>query len=80
MARRILARRGNDHPFDALLAYGDVGHPIPYAYYPLGGDRGHLPFAVGGTARGTAKAQADAWPKILAFLDTAAHRRLSGKT
>jgi dienelactone hydrolase len=67
MAKRIAARRGS-RAGDTLIAYDDVGHPIPYAYVPLAGDRAHAPFAVGGTTDGMARAQADAWPRLLAFL------------
>jgi dienelactone hydrolase len=67
MAKRILDRR-RGRSGDALIAYDDVGHPIPYAYVPLAGDRAHAPFAVGGTTEGMARAQAEAWPRILAFL------------
>ncbi|MFI4936506.1 MAG: acyl-CoA thioesterase/BAAT N-terminal domain-containing protein [Caulobacterales bacterium] len=78
MARRIMARLGGRHPYtDAMVAYDDVGHPVPYVYAPLEGDRRHVKFAVGGTVEGAAKAQADAWPRILAFLETAAHRALT---
>lgn len=73
MAEHLLARlRRNHHPYpDELLAYHDVGHPIPYAYLPLAGDRRHSRFAVGGSVHGYANALQDAWPKVLAFLDRA---------
>ena len=74
MAQRIMARlKARGHPYpDALAAYDRVGHPVPYAYIPLAGDRRHARFDVGGTPPGTARAQADAWPRILAFLAAAA--------
>jgi dienelactone hydrolase len=74
MAQRITARlKARGHPYaDQLVAYDQVGHPIPYAYIPLAGDRQHARFDVGGTPAGAARAQADAWPKILAFLAAAA--------
>jgi dienelactone hydrolase len=70
MADRIgeRLRRANHEYSDKSIAYDDVGHPIPYAYLPSGGERTSARFAVGGTAEGTAKAQADAWPAILQFL------------
>lgn len=78
MADRIMTRlKLHHHPYaDELLAYDDVGHPIPNAYLPLAGDREHSRFAVGGTPEGSAKALADSWPKVLAFLDSAARRSL----
>lgn len=80
MAGRIMARLRGRHPYpDVMVAYDDVGHPIPYAYTPLGGDRRRAALDVGGTEAGTAKAQADAWPKILAFLEAAAHRSVRGE-
>ncbi len=72
MASHILARRRGLHDADQMLTYDDVGHPIPYAYLPTNGRQQELPFAVGGTAEGTARAQADAWPRILKFLKAAA--------
>jgi dienelactone hydrolase len=74
MARRIMARlREHGHAFaDQLLEFENVGHPIPYLYVPINGDRQHSRFAVGGTVQGTVKAQAEAWPRIIAFLQSAA--------
>lgn len=78
MADRIVARlKRHNHPYpDQLLAYPGVGHPVPYAYLPLAGDRSRSRFAVGGTPEGYAKAQSDAWPKMVAFLNAAAARVL----
>jgi dienelactone hydrolase len=70
MALRVMARRRH-RVGDELVAYSDVGHPIPYAWLPSGGERSRLKFAVGGTQAGTAMAEADAWPRILAFLTKA---------
>ncbi|GAA0564023.1 acyl-CoA thioester hydrolase/BAAT C-terminal domain-containing protein [Rhizomicrobium electricum] len=76
MAKRIMARRG-PRIGDELLSYDDVGHPIPYTYVPLGGDKGGESFAVGGTLQGEAKAQRNAWPHIVAFLKKAAEHGLA---
>jgi dienelactone hydrolase len=79
MAQRLMDRLHRFHHgyADESIAYDDVGHPIPYAYLPAGGERGGLTFAVGGTTAGTARAQADAWPRILAFLDKASRAALA---
>jgi dienelactone hydrolase len=60
---------------DEQLKYVHVGHAIPFVYLPTSGRWQDSPFAVGGTPDGMAKAQADAWPKILKFLSDAAERR-----
>jgi pimeloyl-ACP methyl ester carboxylesterase len=78
MANRIMARRGHAYS-DALVAYDEVGHPIPYTYAPLRGDFSHEKFAVGGTVHGTVKAQADAWPRILEFLEDAASKSTTAR-
>jgi hypothetical protein len=74
MAERLSARlQRYKHGFaDRSIVYDQVGHPIPFAYLPTGGERGGSRFAVGGTAQGTAEAQANAWPAVLRFLDEAA--------
>ncbi len=74
MAERIVERlrRAHHRYADLLVVYQDVGHPIPWAYIPTGGERQQLRFAVGGTPSGTARAQADAWPRIVSFLRAAA--------
>ncbi|MEO7455540.1 MAG: acyl-CoA thioesterase/bile acid-CoA:amino acid N-acyltransferase family protein [Gemmatimonadaceae bacterium] len=54
------------------LVYPDAGHLIGKAYMPVGSTRvagGRI--ETGGTRQGNAAAQADAWPKVLAFLGTA---------
>jgi dienelactone hydrolase len=76
MAKRIIARRG-PRIGDELLSYDDVGHPIPYTYVPLGGDKGGESFAIGGTLQGEAGAQRNAWPHIVAFLKKAAEHGLA---
>jgi dienelactone hydrolase len=54
---------------DTLLVYADAGHLIGKYYLPAGSTRiagGRI--ETGGTARANARAQADAWPKVVAFL------------
>jgi dienelactone hydrolase len=77
MAGRIMARlRRNAHAFpDQALIYPGVGHPIPYAYLPTRGRWADSPLDVGGGPEGMARAQADAWPRILKFLSDAAARQ-----
>jgi pimeloyl-ACP methyl ester carboxylesterase len=76
MAQRIEARRRRfgRAAGDQLVIYPGVGHPIPYAYLPVRQHDADGPFAVGGTPEGEARAQADAWPRILRFLTDAAAR------
>ena len=76
MAARIEARRRRfgRAAADQLVVYPGVGHAIPYAYLPVRQRDADGPFAVGGTPLGEARAQADAWPRILRFLTEAAAR------
>ena len=74
MANSILARRRRlgGFPSDMLLAYPGAGHLIGKVYLPagstvVGGGR----LETGGTPEGNAAAQADAWPRVLAFLRAA---------
>jgi dienelactone hydrolase len=78
MAERIEARRKRfgRAAGDQLVIYPGVGHPIPYAYLPVRQRDADGPFAVGGTPQDAARAQADAWPRILRFLTDAAARSL----
>jgi pimeloyl-ACP methyl ester carboxylesterase len=73
MAERIMRRlRLYRHAYqDQSVTFVDVGHSIPYVYLPTRGNWGDSPFAIGGTAEGMAKAQANAWPQILKFLSDA---------
>jgi len=73
MANRILDRlRRNNHPYaDQHLSYDAVGHWIPCEFLPTAGDRQKMKLVLGGTAEGTAAAQADSWPRILWFLTQA---------
>jgi dienelactone hydrolase len=57
---------------DTLLVYAGAGHRIGKAYVPAGTTRmagGRL--ETGGSARANAAAQADAWPRVLRFLERA---------
>jgi len=73
MAERIMERlRRNRHPYgDGLLSYEEAGHWLPTAYVPMRGLRKGMKVAIGGTPEGTARAQADSWPKILRLLTSA---------
>jgi hypothetical protein len=73
MAERIIERlRRNRHPYgDGLLSYEEAGHWLPTAYVPMRGLRKGMKVAIGGTPEGTARAQADSWPKIRRFLTRA---------
>ena len=54
------------------LSYAGAGHLIGKAYLPAGSTRvagGRL--ETGGTPQGNAAAQADAWPRVLRFLEAA---------
>jgi dienelactone hydrolase len=71
MAQRILRRRAErgGHAHDRLLAYAGAGHLIGKAFLPSGSTRiagGRI--ETGGTPAANARAQADAWPKVLEFL------------
>lgn len=65
----------HNHPWpDVHLAYDDVGHIIGQPWAPTTVTQSIHPvtgnlFAFGGEPRASAHARADAWPKILAFLD-----------
>jgi dienelactone hydrolase len=76
MAERIEARRKRfgRAAGDQLIIYPGVGHAIAYAYLPVRQRDADGPFAVGGTPAGEARAQADAWPRIVRFLTDAAAR------
>jgi dienelactone hydrolase len=58
-----LQRHGRPYP-DQQLSYEGAGHWIPCEYLPTAGS-GHG--MIGGSPEGTARAQADSWPKILHF-------------
>jgi dienelactone hydrolase len=69
MAEKVIERlKANSHPYEfAHLRYDEAGHGIGMSYLPAlaGGSRSRLAF--GGTEAATAHAQADSWPKVLAF-------------
>jgi dienelactone hydrolase len=72
MQRRALPKR---HPDDQLLVYPRAGHLIGKAFLPAGSTRtGGGRLETGGTSAGNAQAQADAWPRVLAFLAKALAR------
>jgi hypothetical protein len=77
MARAIMERRASlgGHPDDQLLTYPNAGHLIGKAFVPAGSTRvagGRL--ESGGTPADNARAQADSWPRVLAFLEKALAR------
>ncbi len=77
MAQAIMERRASfgGHSEDQLLAYPLAGHLIGKAYLPPGSTRvGGGRFETGGTPEQNALAQADAWPRVLAFLAKAVGR------
>ena len=76
MATRLMERlRQHGHPYaDRHLSYAGAGHWIPYEYLPTAGS-GHG--MIGGTPEGTARAQADSWPKIIEFFIQAAEQKQS---
>lgn len=72
----VMARLAeHHHPYpDQHLAYDGAGHMIGQPWVPTTVSYGlhavsNRLFAYGGTAKGSADARADAWEKILAFLD-----------
>lgn len=72
IAMRRLERRASTKPF-YHLAYEDAGHLIRSPYVPTTVRSLAHPvtgryLAYGGTAAGDARANADSWPKVLAFL------------
>jgi dienelactone hydrolase len=70
MAAQVIKRlRQRRHAYrDENITYDDAGHWIPFAYLPTAGSRQNMKLAIGGTAEGAAKAQADCWPRVLRFL------------
>ncbi len=67
MARRIALRRSN--PEDRLLIFPHAGHRFGVPYTPTTVPWSDSVF-LGGTAAGTALAQAESWAEVLAFLAT----------
>jgi dienelactone hydrolase len=70
MAARLMERRGQGRRAhrDENTTYDGAGHWLPMAYVPTRGSRQNMSLAIGGTPEGAARAQADAWPRILRFL------------
>jgi dienelactone hydrolase len=81
MAERVISRlRQHRRPFrDEHLSYDGAGHWLPRAWVPTRGSWRRMRWAIGGTAQGTARAHADSWPKILAFLAGASSDRKNGR-
>ena len=72
MARAVMERRASlpVHAHDELLVYPGAGHLIGKAYVPSGSTRvGGGRLETGGSSAENARAQADAWARVLAFLD-----------
>jgi hypothetical protein len=77
MSRAIMERRASlpMHADDELLVYPSAGHLIGKAYVPSGSTRvGGGRIETGGSSAENARAQADAWPRVLAFLAKALTR------
>jgi dienelactone hydrolase len=75
MARQIMERRAarGGHVDDRLLAYAGAGHLIGKSFLPAGSTRiagGRI--ETGGRPAANARAQADAWPRVVQFLKGAA--------
>jgi len=79
MAESIMERlRANEHPFlYRHLSYEGAGHSSAKAYLPMAGTTsaagGRL--SLGGSVEANARAQADSWPRVLEFLQTALRPR-----
>jgi dienelactone hydrolase len=72
MVMERLARHGHQYPY-RHLHYPGAGHLIGPPGFPTTVNHGYNPsgkvdIAYGGTAQGTAHAQADSWQKVLSFL------------
>ncbi len=66
MAQTIRARRG-ERPGDVLVGDGDCGHFLRHPVLPTTASW-TAGIAFGGTPEGLAAAQADSFPRIVAFL------------
>ena len=71
MARQVMQRRASrgGHPEDRLMAFAGAGHLIGKSFLPAGSTRiagGRI--ETGGTPAGNARAQAEAWPRVVQFL------------
>lgn len=77
MAEMIMARLEEheyEHQFEHL-SYEEAGHAFLYPYLPTTERIGSGPMAMGGTPAANAKAEADSWPKVLSFLESALRMR-----
>jgi len=76
MARAIMRRLGSfpRRPKDIWLRYARAGHEIGEPYYTYSDSTlAHLPryvMALGGSPRANATASADAWPRVVSFLES----------
>jgi len=70
MADMVVARlKENRHPYKyEHLAYESAGHAIRTTYGPTTRSTGNAQMNLGGQPAANARAQADSWPKALAFL------------
>ena len=78
-AQRLAQHR---HPYPVVaVSYDDAGHTVTYPYVPTTVlSRAHpvsgIELAYGGTAAGNARAGAESWPAVLAFLAAARERHV----
>lgn len=80
LAAERLAKHGHPYPVVAI-SYDDAGHTITYPYVPTTVlSRPHpisrIELAYGGTAAGNARAGAESWAAVLAFLAEARERHV----
>lgn len=68
MAQNIAERRAEAKRDTVALIYSDAGHALGDTGYAPTGRYNASPSKIGGTPEGNARAQADAWPKMIAFL------------
>jgi dienelactone hydrolase len=68
MAHNIAERRAEAKLETVSLIYPDAGHAVGGAGYNPTTQYDASPMKMGGTPEGNARAQADAWPKTIAFL------------
>jgi dienelactone hydrolase len=73
MAKQVFARlRTYRHKYaDKLLVYSSAGHAINYPFVPTRHTVTAGPLALGGSAGANARADADSWVHVLAFLRSA---------
>ncbi len=73
MGDMVMARlRAHNHPYPyEHLKYEGAGHEISGLYLPMTGSTQSGNLLLGGSPAANARASADSWPKVLAFLETA---------